>query len=111
MLVGSDWPAAVPSANPWIGIEALVTRADPYGKTPGTLWLEEAITLEEALVLFTINGARALRLDGVTGSIEPGKYADLIVLDRNLFEVPITDVGETTVEMTFFKGNIVYQAE
>jgi hypothetical protein len=108
ILAGTDWPAVAPTANPWGGIEALVTRRDPTGQTSGQLWAEQAVTLEEAVRIYTINGARALKLDDVTGSIEVGKSADLIVLDRNLFEIPADDVGETEVQMTFFEGRLIF---
>lgn len=105
---GSDWPAAVRDMNPWVGVEALVTRKDPRSETPGLLWPEEAAKLDEAIAIYTINGARALRLEQKTGSIEVGKSADLIVLDRNLFQVPITDVGDATVKQTWFEGKLVH---
>lgn len=110
IAAGSDWPAAVADENPWTGVEALVTRRDPRGKTPGTLWKEEAIQLDEALRIYTMNGARALRLEQRIGSIETGKSAEMIVLDRNLFKVPIADVGDTQVLMTFFEGRLVHEA-
>ncbi|MBL8268046.1 amidohydrolase [Steroidobacter sp.] len=108
---GSDWPAAVPDQNPWGGIEALVTRRDPLGVAPGELWKEEAITLEEALRLYTVNGAEALRLEQQTGSIAVGKSADLIVLDRHLFKIPVEDVGATQVRKTVFEGKVVFDAQ
>lgn len=110
IAAGSDWPAAVPDENPWVGVEALVTRSDPRGQTPGLLWPEEAARLDEAVRIYTINGARALRLERQTGSIEVGKSAEIIVLDRNLFKVPIEDVGDAAVQMTFFEGKLVYEA-
>lgn len=111
VAAGSDWPSAVTSPTPWTGIEAFVTRRDPDGKTPGALWPEQAITLEEAIRIYTLNGARALKLEHQTGSVKVGKSADLIVLDRNLFDVPIDAVGDVKVLTTFFAGNIVYQAK
>ncbi len=108
IVAGSDWPSAVPSANPWVGIEALVTRRDPYGQVGGTLWPEQAVSLDEALQIYTRAGAKALKLQALTGSIEVGKSADLIVLDRNLFDIPVDDVSETRVLKTFFRGQLVY---
>lgn len=108
VIAGSDWPSAVPSANPWVGLEALVTRRDPYGEAEGSLWPEEAVSLEQALQIYTTAGAKALKLQDVTGSIEVGKSADLIVLDRNLFQVPIDEVSDTTVQKTYFRGRLVY---
>ena len=107
---GSDWPAAVPDENPWMGIEALVTRKDPRGVTPGQLWPEQAVKLDEALKIYTLNGARALKLEKHTGSIETGKSAQIIVLDRNLFKIPADDISDTKVQMTYFEGKLVYSA-
>jgi predicted amidohydrolase YtcJ len=108
MLAGSDWPSAVPDMNPWPGLEALVTRRDPRGDHPGVLWEEQAITLEEAIRLFTLDGARALKLQHTTGSVETGKSADLIVLQENLFEMPASRIGETRVVLTLFEGRPVF---
>ena len=107
MVYGSDWPSVVPSPSPWPGIEAMVTRRDPYGKEPGALAPEQAIPLGDALAIFTRNGASALRLERETGSIEPGKSADLIVLDRNLFEIAPEEISETQVLETVFEGRVV----
>ncbi len=108
---GSDWPAAVPDENPWTGIQALVTRADPKGITPGTLWPEQAIGLAAALNMYMTDAARALKLEARIGSLEPGKSADLIVLDRNPFRIPVTQVAATHVEMTYFEGRLVHGDE
>lgn len=107
LAAGSDWPAVVPSMNPWPGIEAMVTRRDPYGEHPGEYWPGEAISLQRALQIFTVDGARALQLDG-TGSVAVGKSADLIVLDRKLFEVPPGQIGDTQVRATYFRGRLVH---
>jgi predicted amidohydrolase YtcJ len=109
LLAGSDWPAAVASMNPWPGIATLVTRRDPHDATRGALWPEQAISLAQALRIFTVDGARALRRSEVTGSLAIGKSADLIVLDRNLFAIDPDAVAGTEVEMTLFEGRVVYQ--
>ncbi len=107
LLSGSDWPAAVPDANPWMGIEALITRRDPRGKHAGVLWAEQAITLAEALQIYTLDGARALRLEDKTGSLTIGKSADIIVLNHNLFEIAPEHISDTRVVRTFFEGQSV----
>ena len=111
VVAGSDWPAGVPSANPWVGIEAMVTRRDPSGRNAGALWPEQAVSLEEALLIYTVNGARAVRQRENLGSLSPGKLANFIVLDRNLFQVPIESVGETQVRQTYFEGRLVHDAQ
>ena len=111
VVVGSDYPAVLPTMNPWIGLESLVTRADPYGRIPGTLWPEQAVSLKEAIHIFTLAGAKALRLDDQTGSISVGKYADLIVLNHDLFAIEHEQISLTEVVTTYFKGDVVYQAQ
>ena len=104
MSGGSDWPV-IPNPDPWNGIEGMVTRRNPSGEFgDATLWPEQALDLATTLEIYTINGARALRLGDVTGSIEIGKSADLIVLDRNLFEIPADEIADTRVLTTYFEG-------
>lgn len=57
---------------------------------------------------YTINGAYQMKLNDVQGSIEVGKRADLVVLDRNLFEIPASEISDAKVVMTLFNGNTVY---
>lgn len=109
LLAGSDWPAAVSSMDPWIGIEAMITRRDPRGDTPGELWPEQAIDLEQALKIYTLDGAMAMRLEKKTGSIALCKSADLIVLNHNLFDIKPDDISETQVQLTLFSGQTVYR--
>lgn len=109
---GSDWPAVVPTPNPWPGVESMVTRRDPYAENPQQAkWEEQAIDLETTIRVFTINGARTLKLEDTVGSIEVGKSADIIVLNQNLFEIPATDIGDTQVLMTIFEGRTVYESD
>lgn len=104
---GSDWPVSE-TPNAWEGIQGLVTRADPSGQRPGVLGAEQAITLQEAIEVFTVNGARAMGLGDVTGSLEAGKSADLVVLDRDPFSVPVAELVTLRAERTFFAGEQVY---
>ena len=111
IIYGSDWPSVVPSANPWPGLEAMVTRQDPYGQTEGELGPEQAMTLPEVLRIFTRNGAESMYAADSRGSIEAGKSADFIVLDRDLFEAAPADLGETRVLRTVFRGRTVFQSD
>jgi hypothetical protein len=104
---GSDWPVSE-SPNPWEGIHGLVTRSDPYGNFPGTLGADQAITLDEAIRVFSLNAARAIGVDDVTGSITAGKSADFIVLDRDPFAIDPDSLVQTTVTETWFAGTKVF---
>lgn len=106
VIYGSDWPV-VPTANPWLGIESMVTRSDPAGAGNNPDWPEQAVDLATTLRIFTMNGAIANKAGDRSGSLEAGKDADFIVLDRNIFEVPITDVGETEVLLAVVAGKAV----
>jgi predicted amidohydrolase YtcJ len=106
---GSDWPV-IPNPDPWDGIEGLVTRRNPSGAFPGTaLWPEQAIDVATAIEIFTINSAKAIGLGDTIGSLEIGKSADLIVLDRNIFETAPDDIAETKVLATYFEGRPVFE--
>jgi hypothetical protein len=107
---GSDWPV-IPVPDPWHGIEGMVTRQNPSGAFPGvSLWPEQAIDLATAIRIYTLNSAIAMGIDAITGSIEPGKSADIIVLDQNVFDVPADRIADTKVIKTYFEGRVVHQA-
>jgi len=103
----TDAPAA--TLWPWWGMEASITRSVPGRPEKGTMGEEHALTLEELIEAYTINVAWSLHYDDVTGSIETGKFADFIVLNHNLFEIPETDIHTTEVQQTIFKGSVVYE--
>ncbi|MEW2389980.1 amidohydrolase [Streptomyces venezuelae] len=102
VVAGSDW-CVVPSVSPWAAMETLVTRQEPGGSAE-RLGPSQAIGLTEAFDLFTVNAARQEGMAHRVGRIEPGMLADVIVVDRNPFEVPITQVHATEVRMTFIEG-------
>lgn len=106
---GSDWPVSV-SPNPWEGIYGLVTRMDPLDAFPGTLWPEQAISLDEAISVYTIWSAEAMGLDDVAGSLAPGKSADFVMLSDNPHEIDIDQVRHITTTQTWFEGQKVYDA-
>ena len=103
---GSDW--SVSSPNPFEEMETAVTRLGALGETTEPFLPEEAITLPEAIAAFTINAAYTNRLDKDTGSIEAGKSADLVVLDRNLFEIPASEMSDVKALGTLFEGKPVH---
>jgi len=103
VIYGSDWNV-VPTPNPWPAIESMVTRADPYSNGEETLWPEQAIDLATAIKIFTRNGAIANKVGDSSGSLEVDKDADFIVLDRQIFDIPITEVSETVVLMSVVGG-------
>ena len=105
-VAGSDWPV-VPSANPWLAIETMVSRQAP-GATGPAQAPNEAITRAQALTLFTRNAAAVLgRLDR-GGTLEPGKLADMIVVDRNPLTAPLGGLHETRVLATYIEGAKVW---
>jgi predicted amidohydrolase YtcJ len=105
----TDAPAAV--LWPWYGMEATVTRGIPGKPDVPKMSPEQALTVEEAIIAYTINTAWSLMIDEETGSIETGKWADMIVLNHNLLEIPESDIHKTEVQKTIFKGEVVYQPQ
>ena len=103
----SDTVGATPfSTNPFYGIWSAVTRETFLGNR---LIPEEAISVKEALRLYTTNAAYSGFEEKVKGSIEPGKLADLIVIDRDILTIPENQIKDIKVDMTVLDGKIVYQ--
>lgn len=103
---GSDWPVGLPVLNPWLGIETMVTRTGAIEDAdPRTVNAAQAITLPQAVAAFTRESAKALGILEETGTLEPGKSADFIAIDRNIFEVPIHEVHHTKVLQRWLKGS------
>lgn len=105
---GSDW--SVSSLNPLDAIEMGVTHLDP--SRPGMpVWnAAERVDLPTMIALYTIDAAYANHLETETGSIEVGKAADLVILDTNLFEIPLGRIHAVRVLRTLLEGRTVYQA-
>ena len=104
---GSDfW---VTDLNPLLAIETAITRQDPWTNEGPLLNEDESVDLDTMIAAYTINGAYQMNLDDVQGSIEVGKRADLVVLDRNLFNVPASEISDAQVTMTLFNGRTVYE--
>jgi predicted amidohydrolase YtcJ len=105
----SDFPVTIPF-SPVEGIERGMTRASRPENPDLVLGPEERVSLENMIASFTINGAYASRLETVVGSLEVGKTADLVMLDRNLFETPAGEVSDAKVLLTLFGGEEIYRA-
>ena len=103
---GSDW--FVTSGNPMLGIETATTRKDPLTNQSDDFLMHERINLADAIAAYTINGAYVNFMENDAGSIEVDKYADLIVIDRNLFKIPETEISEANVVLTLLDGELVY---
>jgi predicted amidohydrolase YtcJ len=106
VVAGSDW-SVVPSVNPWIGIETMITRQKPGGSAE-TFGPTQAVTINEALEIFTINAARQEGMADRVGRIAIGMVADIIVVDRNPFEVSKYEIHQVVVEQTIINGEIVF---
>lgn len=112
IVFGSDWP--VDPLNEWLALQIAVTRqalAKDADKYPGRLGVDPGLPLTSALRAMTINAAYSLHQEGQTGSLEVGKLADLIVIDRDLFAIPPDQISETKVLMTMVGGKVVHRAE
>jgi predicted amidohydrolase YtcJ len=108
LAFGSDAPVA--STNPWHGIHAAVTRQQQDG-TPAPGWYPgQRISVAEAVAAYTLGPARAIGQAHQQGRLAPGYLADLIMVDRNIFDIPAASLPETQVLLTMLGGNIVYEA-
>lgn len=103
---GSDFP--VEEVNPLISFHSAVSRQDPGNWPPGGWYPEQVMTREEALRAMTIWPAYAGFQEKTMGSITPGKYADFVILDRDIMTIPVTEILQTKVMSTWIGGKEVY---
>ncbi|WP_411818509.1 amidohydrolase [Hyphococcus sp. DH-69] len=112
LIAGSDAPVDTKDPRPFTNIEAAVSRSI-YDLPP--MNIDEAISIYDAVDAYTINAAKALKQDNIAGSIEPGKKADFIILDQDIFalvdEGETAAISDTKVLETWFGGKKVYAAE
>ena len=106
---GSDFPVEL--SNPFLGLYAAVTRQDRGGMPEGGWYPEESLTRAEALHSFTLAAAFAAHQEDVLGSLEPGKWADFIVVDRDYFECPASEIDDIEVLQTWVGGERVFDRD
>lgn len=109
VAAGSDFP--VEHSNPFYGLYSAVSRQNHQGNPPGGWYPEEALSREEALRAFTIHAAYAAHQEEVLGTLEEGKWADFIIIDRDYFTVPVEEIWQIKVLETCVAGENIYTAK
>jgi len=107
LALGSDFP--VEQVNPMLGIYAAVTRQDTKGWPEGGWYPEENLSREEAVRGFTMDAAYSAFMEKTVGSLESGKRADFIVLDKNIFEIDASEIHSIKVLQTWLDGELVWK--
>lgn len=107
LAFGSDWTVA--PLDPVQGITAAVTRRTLDGKHPGGWVPEQKITVEEAVHAFTVGAAFAEFQEQTKGTLAPGKLADLVMLDRDIFRIDPTEIQNARVLLTVMDGRVVFE--
>jgi predicted amidohydrolase YtcJ len=107
LAFGSDWFVAPPT--PLEGIKAAVTRQTLDGRHPDGWQPQEKITVEDALRAYTSGSAFAGFQEASLGTLVPGKYADLVLLDRDLTRIPPDSIDRVQVQLTMVGGRVVYR--
>lgn len=102
IAAGSDFPVEL--SNPFHGLHSAVTRQDGDGRPEGGWYPQQKLTREKALHAFTLGAAYAAHMDHITGSLEPGKWADFIIIDRDYFTTPEPDIRDIRVLETWLAG-------
>lgn len=106
---GSDFPVEL--SNPFHGLYASVTRQGRDGEPEGGWYADQALTRAEALHSFTLAAAYAARQEDRLGSLEPGKWADFILIDRNYFTIPASEIDDIQVLQTWVGGEKVFDRD
>lgn len=107
ITLGSDGPLMW--QDTFTRLQGAVTRKDP-SKDEEALALNEAIDLPSAIKAMTLNSAYIMNMEDMVGSLEVGKYADIIILDQNLFEIPVEEISSTKVLKTILAGKLVFDS-
>jgi len=109
LAFGSDWP--VVTLNPWEGVQTAVTRQTSEGKPAAGFVPEQRLTVPQVIEGYTLGAAFAGRREKSEGSLEIDKFADLIVVSQNIFDINPHNIGATKVVTTIVGGRLVYQAD
>ncbi len=109
LCFGSDWTVA--PINPLLGIYAAVTRRTLDDKNPNGWIPEQKISVEDAIKCYTLNNAYAAFEENKKGSIEKGKFADLVVLNEDILTIDPVRIKDVKVDMTVFDGDIIYKRD
>lgn len=107
LAFGSDWFVA--PMSPLMGIYAAATRRTLDGKHPNGWVPEQRISVAEAVHAYTVGSAYASMEEGIKGSLEPGKLADVIVLSEDIFQIDPVEIQNTKVDMTIFDGKVIFE--
>ncbi len=108
LAFGSDWP--VVTLNPWPGVQTAVTRQTSDGEPVGGFVPQQRLSLDDTIRAYTLGAAFAGRREKTEGSLETGKLADFIVLDRDLFKIEPSEIAKTQVLLTVVGGKVVYES-
>ncbi len=115
IMTGSTDYNVLPDFRPLVGIECGTTQRSPYegeDTDPSfTRNADQVATLMQMIEAYTINGAYQMGMEDKIGSLEVGKLADMAILEKDLFSIPLKDIAETNVTMTVIGGKIVFTKE
>jgi predicted amidohydrolase YtcJ len=106
LAFGSDWP--IVSFDPFLGLNSAVNRATRDGRPAGGWLPGERLSLANALAGYTSGSAWAAHEDAIKGTLEPGMLADVVVMDRDLFTAPPSEIVAASVQTTILGGQVVY---
>ncbi len=109
VVSGSDYPVEL--ANPFNGLHAAVTRQNQANQPAGGWIAEEAMSIEEAMRSFSIDAAFGAHQEHSLGGLTPGKWADFVLLDQDIYQIPAQDIWKTKVLETWLAGELVYSKQ
>jgi len=107
LAFGSDYPYGI--LNPLYGIYTAVTRKDSTGQPAQGWYPQERLTIQQAIEAYTLGSAKAEVKENIKGSLEAGKLADMVILDKNILQIPYPEILNTKVVYTLVRGKIVYK--